>query len=127
MDAVSHTPPPLQPHAFIDGVPAFAWSALQDGSLELANQACLDYTGFPLDQLRADWKSLLHPDDQAEYIRWWDELQKFGQPGQTEARWRRADGEYRWFHQSAAPVHDPRGNVIRWYGINVDIDDRKRA
>jgi hypothetical protein len=47
MDAVSLTPPPLQPHAFIDGVPAFAWSALQDGSLELANQACLDYTGFP--------------------------------------------------------------------------------
>jgi len=127
MDPVSLTPPPLQPHAFIDGVPAFAWSALYDGSLELANQACLDYLGLSLDQLRADWKSLLHPDDKAEYITWWEELQKSGQPGQTEARWRRADGEYRWFHQSAAPVHDQRGNVIRWYGINVDIDDRKRA
>ena len=127
MDAGSLARPPLEPRDLIDGLPAFAWSALQDGSLELANQRCLDYTGFSLDQLRAEWRSLLHPDDAERYLRWWEELQKSGHPGETEARWRRADGEFRWFHQSAAPVHDQRGLLIRWYGVNVDIDDRKRA
>ena len=113
--------------AFIDGLPGFAWSALQDGSMELANQRCLDYTGLSLDQLRVEWRSLLHPDDAAGHLRWWEELRKSGQAGQTEARWRRADGAFRWFHVSAAPVHDERGVLIRWYGLNVDIDDRKRA
>jgi formate hydrogenlyase transcriptional activator len=27
----------------------------------------------------------------------------------------------------AAPVHDEQGNLIRWYGVNTDIDDRKRT
>ncbi len=27
----------------------------------------------------------------------------------------------------AAPVHDEQGNVVRWYGINADIHNRKRA
>ena len=40
---------------------------------------------------------------------------------------RRADGDFRWFHISAAPVHDEGGRLIRWYGVSVDIDDRKRA
>ena len=42
-------------------------------------------------------------------------------------RLRRFDGEYRWFQIAAAPVHDEQGNLVRWYGINIDIDDRKRA
>jgi len=41
-------------------------------------------------------------------------------PGKTELRLRRSDGEYRWFEVSAVPVHDEQGNVIRWYGINFE-------
>jgi len=42
-------------------------------------------------------------------------------------RFRRADGVYRWFQIAATPVNDEHGNLIHWYGINTDIDDRKRA
>lgn len=42
-------------------------------------------------------------------------------------RLRRFDGEYRWFQIAAAPVHDEQGNLVRWCGINADIDDRKRC
>jgi formate hydrogenlyase transcriptional activator len=118
---------PLELRAFIDGVPALAWSALPDGSPEFFNQRFLDYSGLSPDQFYAEWKSTLHRDDMEEFERWWGRLQKSQKPGQMEVRFRRAEGEYRWFQISAAPIHDEQGRLIRWYGINIDIDDRKRA
>jgi C4-dicarboxylate-specific signal transduction histidine kinase len=45
----------------------------------------------------------------------------------TEARMRRFDGVYRWFLFRANPLRDEHGNIIKWYGANIDIEDRKRA
>jgi PAS domain S-box-containing protein len=118
---------PLELRAFVDGVPALAWSALPDGSPEFFNQRFVDYSGLSRDQVYAEWKSTLYRDDVEEFERWWGGLQKSPKPGQTEFRLRRADGEYRWFEVPAAPVHDEQGNLIRWYGIIIDIDERKRA
>ncbi len=36
-------------------------------------------------------------------------------------------GEYRWHHTMGEPLRDPHGKIIQWYGLSVDIDDRKRA
>src|SRR5262249_54695582 len=49
------------------------------------------------------------------------------EPGETEARLRRRDGEYRWFLFRTSPLRDEQGNILKWYGINTDIDDRKRT
>jgi PAS domain S-box-containing protein len=57
----------------------------------------------------------------------WLGLLASGEPGQEEARLRRFDGEYRWFLFRAEPVRDEQGEVVRWYGTNTDIEDRKRA
>ena len=40
---------------------------------------------------------------------------------------RRFDGEYRWFLFRANPLRDESGKIVKWYGTNTDIDDRKRA
>ena len=50
-----------------------------------------------------------------------------GEPYDIEQRMRRADGVYRWFHVRGMPLRDVRGNVVRWYVVETDIDDRKRA
>jgi PAS domain S-box-containing protein len=43
-------------------------------------------------------------------------------------RYRRAaDGQYRWFLSRAVPLRDGKGNIVRWYGVSTDIEDRKRA
>jgi PAS domain S-box-containing protein len=118
---------PLELRALNDGVPALVWSALPDGSLEFSNQQFSDYNGPSLDQACAQWKSSLHWDDAERFETWWSGLQQSRMPGQTEVRLRRGDGEFRWFQISVAPVHDEQGRTIRWYGINIDIDDRKRA
>src|SRR6267142_1895293 len=39
----------------------------------------------------------------------------------------RADGVYRWFLFRVEPLRDPQGTIVKWYGTNTDIDDRKRA
>ncbi len=118
----------LELRAFIDGLPAHAWSALADGALEFFNQPFRDYTGLSSGQLYGtDWKAVAHPEDVPQLDAWWRDLARSRESGATEVRLRRSDGEYRWFQISAAPVKDAQGNLVRWYGINHDVDDRKSA
>jgi len=56
---------------------------------------------------------------------WWQDVRQSQQAGTTEKRLRRFDGAYRWFRIAAAPVHDEQANLVRWCGINTDIDDLK--
>jgi PAS domain S-box-containing protein len=48
-------------------------------------------------------------------------------PGEAEARLRRHDGTYRWFLFRTNPLRDESGTIVKWYGVNTDIEDRKRA
>jgi two-component system sensor histidine kinase UhpB len=50
-----------------------------------------------------------------------------GRAHENEMRLRRADGEYRWFLVRSVPLRDERGNILKWYGSSIDIEDRKRA
>lgn len=114
--------------AIIDTVPGFVWRAAPDGSVEFLNQRWCDYTGVSLeDSLGVGWTSRIHPDDAAPLGTYWHALLEAGQPGSFEARLRRFDGTYRWFLIRAVPLLDEAGRVVKWYGQNTDIDDRKRA
>jgi PAS domain S-box-containing protein len=105
-----------------------AWSRRPDGFIEFVNRRWLDFTGFSSDQALG-WGCLVafHPDDCGPLAEKWRALVASGQPGEIEARMRRHDGEYRWFLLRAEPVRDEHGRIIRWYGVNIDIEDRKRA
>jgi formate hydrogenlyase transcriptional activator len=118
----------LELRGFIDGIPALAWSALPDGTLDFCNQPFCDYTGLSSDRLYGSmWKSAVHRDDIQQFEAWWRDLGQSRKTGATEVRLRRFDGEHRWFQITAAPVHDDQGNLVRWHGINTDIDARRRA
>jgi formate hydrogenlyase transcriptional activator len=115
----------LELRSFIDRVPALAWSALPDGSLDFFNQRFRDYTGLSSDQLYgSEWKSAVHRDDIQQLETWWQGLRQ-SQAGTTEVRLCRFDGEYRWFQITASPVYDEHANLVRWCGINTDINDIK--
>src|SRR5262249_13356482 len=72
------------------------------------------------------WASAVHPDDLAGLAATWERILASGAPGEAEARLRRHDGQYRWFIVRANPLRDEMGNV-KWYAVNTDIEDRKRA
>jgi formate hydrogenlyase transcriptional activator len=117
-----------QLRTFINSIPASAWCALPDGSLEFPNRQFHDYTGLsPEEVYGSGWEAAVHPDEIESLRKWWRALRQAGKPGEIEARLRRFDGEYRWFLIRVAPVLDEQSHVARWYGINTDIDDRKFA
>ena len=39
----------------------------------------------------------------------------------------RHDGIFRWFLFRLSPLKDERGQITRWYGTGIDIEDRKQA
>ena len=73
------------------------------------------------------WKAPIHPDDLGKLLETWQRLLASGERVEEEARLQRFDGEYRWFLFRAVPVRDEQGKVVRWYGTNTDIEDRKLA
>jgi PAS domain S-box-containing protein len=112
----------------IDTIPAMAWSARPDGSGEFFNQHYLDYVGLTAEQVRDwGWTAAIHPDDREELALDWQRIMASKQPDEGEARLRRHDGEYRWFLFRVNPVRDESGAIVKWYGINIDITERKLA
>src|SRR5712672_3518260 len=112
----------------IDTVPSFLWTSFPDGSKEYLNKRWYEYTGLSLEQGKGwGWKVVVHPDDLDQLVREWRALLDAPKPGELETRIRRYDGEYRWFLIRMVPQLDAEGNVVRWFGSNTDIEDRKRA
>lgn len=112
----------------IDTIPALAWSTTADGQADFFNKHYLDYVGLPPHELEGTkWGATVHPDDVPGLISAWQGMVATGRGGHAEARIRRHDGQYRWFLQRANPLRDETGEIVRWYGINSDIDDSKRA
>src|SRR5207302_5449209 len=57
----------------------------------------------------------------------WQAIMASGSPGEGEARLRRSDGEYRWFLLRANPLRDDNGHIVKWYGINTDIEALRQS
>ena len=112
----------------IDTVPSFLWTSLPDGSKEYLNKRWYEYTGLSLEQGEGwGWRVVVHPDDLDRLVREWLALVDSRKPGELETRIRRYDGGYRWFLIRVVPQLDSEGSVVRWFGSNTDIEDRKRA
>ena len=112
----------------IDTIPALAWSARPDGSAEFFNQLYLDFIGLSAEQASGwGWTAAVHPEDMNGLAATWQRIMASEAPGEAEARLRRHDGEYRWFLFRANPLRDETGTIVKWYGVNTDIEDRKRA
>ena len=112
----------------VDNIPAIAGIARPDGSNEYLNRRWAEFTGLsevgPAD---SGWHVAVHPDDKDRYIAEWSASLMRGEPFDVEARFRSANGEYRWFLVRAVPVRDKEGNICNWYGVMTDIEDRKNA
>jgi PAS domain S-box-containing protein len=131
--------PPVEANlqATLNALPAQAWYARASGALAFVNGATADYLGLPLDHplrfaadFEARWDAhlvFLHPEDQPTSSRDWAEQIQTGRPRDGQFRVLGADGKYRWFLARAEPLRDPDGQARYWVGVNIDIDDKKRA
>ena len=113
----------------IETMPAVAVAALPDGSPTFVNRRWTEYTGLSAeDTVGSGWKTAIHPEDFERWLKLWRACLATGQPFEDEVRFRRvADGEYRWFWTRGVPLRDKQGNIAGWYGLGMDIQDRKYA
>jgi PAS domain S-box-containing protein len=112
----------------INTIPAHVWSTLPDGSVDFINQRLLESTGLSIDALLGSgWQSIVHPDDRARYIAKWKSALAAGEPVEIEARVWTAQRDYRWLLVRNVPLRDGLGEIVKWYGTGIDIEDRKRA
>jgi PAS domain S-box-containing protein len=112
----------------IDTIPHQIWSGPPDGSLDFCNAQWLSYMGFTQEEVQGEgWQRMLHPDDRERVLIAWVESVAQGTPYEQEERHRAADGQYRWFLSRGVPLRDSEGRIVRWYGTNTDIEDRKVA
>lgn len=112
----------------VSSIPGLTWKADALGNVTFWSKGFLDYGGATIeDILGYGFMSYLHPDDHDRVMEVWNGILQSGTQGESEVRIRRADGQYRWFLWRASPFFDGAGNVTQWFGINVDIENRKRA
>ena len=113
-----------------DAVPQIIWITDRHGQMEFLNKQFVDYTGaagqaWAPAQMAANF---IHPGDGPQVVAAWKVALETGEPFDVEHRIRSAAGEDRWFLARAEPYRDPTtGLIVRWFGVSVDIHDRKMA
>ena len=112
----------------IEIIPAFVGSSFPDGTVDFLSQSWLDYSGLTMEEAVGwGWTAAMHPDDVDRVASGWQDALRTGKYLETEFRCRRADGTYRWFLSRNLPLRGDNGEIVKWYGILFDIEDRKQA
>jgi PAS domain S-box-containing protein len=113
--------------ALADNIPQLAWMAEAQGSIFWYNQRWFDYTGTTLEEMRGwGWQKVHHPDHEQRVVEKFKHCLETGDVWEDTFPLRGADGEYHWFLSRAMPIRDEHGMVLRWFGTNTDITERKR-
>lgn len=111
-----------------NSIPQLAWMTHADGSIFWYNQRWYDFTGTTFDDVKGwGWKIVHHPDYVEAAARKFQLCLATGEPWEDTFPLRGKDGSFRWFLSRALPIRDVNGKVVRWFGTNTDITERKQA
>jgi PAS domain S-box-containing protein len=95
-----------------------------DGRRVYANRIALDYAGVTLEEFRSPaYDQLVHPEDLERLVT--EDPIRTGKEYEFETRIRGKDGLYRWFLVRFFPLRDTAGNILRWYSVGTEIQNRK--
>jgi diguanylate cyclase (GGDEF)-like protein/PAS domain S-box-containing protein len=109
-----------------EALPEMIWTANPDGMDDFFSKKWFEYTALtPEQSLGTGWTVAVHPDDLSPCLAKWKTAQASGEPYEVEYRFRRADGIYRWFLGRANPIRDGKGEIVKWFGTCIDIEDQK--
>jgi PAS domain S-box-containing protein len=116
----------LNAQLLVDSIPALIHTARPDGYLDYFNKPWLEYLGVTLDSVTGwNWTAFVHPEDVEGIVAKWRACLATGEIFEYETRVRSATGEYRWMFHRKVPLRDANGNIVKWYGSSLDIDERK--
>jgi PAS domain S-box-containing protein len=111
-----------------DAMPLLIWMSDPSGRICQFNQAAVNFIGLKSEADVIDgWMAHIHPDDLRDVIREFAYANENQKGVSAEFRLRRADGEYRWVVDMAAPRFNPDGSFAGLIGYASDITDQKKA
>ncbi|MBB3445815.1 PAS domain-containing protein [Rhizobium sp. BK379] len=118
----------------VDTVPSLIWLMTPEGLPCYLNKRFSEWAGLnegdihsrTTEEVAAE-AELVHPEDRAAVTEAFRHAIATGQPINHKGRLRHKDGQYRWMDSRVEPLRDENGKIIRWYGVNLDIDDEVRA
>lgn len=110
----------------IGTIPGLIATMTPTGEIDSVNSQVLQYCGGTLEDVRR-WASndTVHPSDLPNVVGLFTRAIALGEPYDFEARIRRHDASYRWFQVRGLPVRDGTNQILRWYALLTDIDERK--
>jgi PAS domain S-box-containing protein len=112
----------------VETIPALVWRGTPEGELDYLNARAVEYLGFTAESLTGGrWLELVHPDHRDAVVGRWVQSATTGSSYEDIYRLRRADGHYRWIQSVGEPFYDGEGRIAHWYGLVIDIEDRKRV
>lgn len=111
-----------------ESAPVMLWMSDTDGRCLYLNRTLRKFWGVGAEKATDfDWNSTVHPDDRGDLA---DATAK-GMRDQlgfaTEARYRRADGQWRILNTNAHPRFGPDGEFLGMIGVNVDVTEIRDA
>jgi PAS domain S-box-containing protein len=107
-------------------IPQQVWTATPDGALDYVSSVVVDYFQRSAEDIRAaGWPAFIHPDDLPACRARWLAALASGDDYEAELRLLRHDGSYRWHLGRGVCERDDAGKIVRWFGTNTDIHDRK--
>jgi PAS domain S-box-containing protein len=111
-----------------NNISQLAWMADEKGYIFWYNQRWFDYTGTTLEEMAGwGWQKVHHPDHVQQVVARISKCFQTGEVWEDTFPLRGRDGNYRWFLSRAVPIRDPEGKVLRWFGTNTDITERKKS
>jgi PAS domain S-box-containing protein len=128
MSAPRQEPESLNIQVLVDSIPSLIHTARPDGYLDYFNKRWLEYLGVTLDKVAGwNWTAFIHPEDLDGIVTEWRACLVSGENFEYETRVLRSNGDYRWMFHRKVPLRDENGNIVKWYGSSLDIDERKMA
>jgi|GEM_PF-3350560 PAS domain S-box-containing protein len=112
-----------------DSIPQIIWTTKADGTVDYYNQYWFTYSGLTWQETTDQgWIAVMHPDDLEKYLVAWTKSFTTGTSFESEYRLKRgSDGVYKWHLGRAQPMKNEDGQIIKWFGSNIDIDEYKKA
>lgn len=114
--------------AMAEESPAMLWMGDAEGRCMFLNAALRHFWGVnPTHFAEFDWTSTVHPDDVAKLGAPFARAMAEHTPFEVEARYRRADGEWRTMRTVANPRFAGDGRFLGMTGVNFDITEQLKA
>jgi PAS domain S-box-containing protein len=108
-----------------EALPGVYWTATPDGMLDDAKW--IPGRLPPAERMGDAWLRSVHPDDVERVRARWRASVETGELYEATFRVLMTNGPFRWQLVRALPQRDSGGAIIRWVGMNIDVDDQRRA